>query len=280
MTVTLIITTYNWKEALALSLASVLDQEVLPLEVIVADDGSRPDTGAMIRELAARAPLPIHHCWQEDKGFRLARSRNRAIARARGEYIVLIDGDIILERHFIADHLRAARPGYFVQGTRVLLNQWLTTRVLSQGYLNASFCSQGVENRKNCLRSTILSRFFSLPSRRLPGVKTCNFAFWREHAIQVNGFNEEFVGWGREDSEFVARLMNRGIRRRNLKFNGLAYHLYHPINARNHLERNDAILERTIREQLTWCEQGLNAHLCADDRSRCRGGESGGRQSD
>jgi len=264
--VSLIITTYNWKDALAISLRSVLRQQVLPLEVIVADDGSGEDTRTMIREFAACSPVPILHSWQQDKGFRLARSRNRAIARARGDYIVLIDGDILLEKNFIFDHQRAARPGFFVQGTRVLLSRKLSARVLADGYLSANFCSQGVENRKNCIRSDFLSRLFSLTSRRLPGVKTCNFAFWRQDAIRVNGFNEEFVGWGREDSEFTARLMNSGIRRRNLKFNALAFHLYHPINDRAHLEENDRILERTIREKLTWCDKGLSAHLQMQDR--------------
>jgi len=123
-----------------------------------------------------------------------------------------------------------------------------------------------VENRKNCLRSNILARFFSFKSRRLRGVRTCNFAFWRRDAVQVNGFNEEFVGWGREDSEFTVRLMNIGIRRQNVKFNALAYHLYHPISDRKHLMENDHILQQTIDQNLCLCEHGLKQHMADDDR--------------
>jgi glycosyltransferase involved in cell wall biosynthesis len=257
----LIITTYNWKEALEASLRSAFRQTVLPREIIVADDGSRPDTGEVVNRMAAVSPVPVVHSWQEDRGFRLARSRNRAIAIARGEYIILVDGDIVLERHFVMDHLGFACSGYFIQGTRVLLGRELSELVLARKAMRPAFCSRGVENRKNCLRSRLLAQLFSFTSKSLTGVKTCNFAFYKKDAIAVNGFNEEFVGWGREDSEFTVRLLNSGIRRRNMKFNGLAYHLYHPMNDRARLENNDDILRRTIENKLSWCAQGIDQYL-------------------
>lgn len=261
MQLSLIITTYNWKEALEVSLRSAFQQTILPGEIIVADDGSRPDTGDVVERMAALSPVPVVHSWQEDKGFRLARSRNRAIARARGGYIVLVDGDIVLEPHFIEDHLDFARPGFFIQGTRVLLSRELSAQVLANKGMIPSFCRRGVENRKNCLRSKVLARLFSFTSKSLIGIKTCNFAFYKRDAIAVNGFNEEFVGWGREDSEFTVRLLNSGIRRRNMKFNGLTYHLYHPMNDRARLESNDEILRRTIMRGLTWCDRGIDQYL-------------------
>ena len=261
MDISLIITTYNWKEALGVSLASVLPQTLPPCEIIVADDGSRPDTGELVRRLAATAPVPVIHSWQEDLGFRLAMSRNRAIARARGAYIILIDGDIVVDRRFVEDHRDFARMGHFVQGTRVLLGPELTERVLTSGELRWPLLARGVENRKNCVRSLLLARLFSFRSRRLPGVKTCNFAFWREDALAINGFNEEFVGWGREDSEFTARLLNTGVRRQNLKFCALGYHLHHSMNERDRLVINDSILRRTIDEKLRRCERGVDQYL-------------------
>lgn len=261
MRISLIITTYNWKEALQLSLHSIIRQEVLPCEVIVADDGSTEETGRLIRSIADGSPIPIIHSWQQDKGFRLARSRNKAIARARGDYIILIDGDMLLERHFVQDHQQFAQQGFFVQGTRVLLSRILSEQIVQSGHLSARFCWQGVENRKNCIRSEVLAKLFSFKSKRLRGVKTCNFAFWKEDAIRVNGFNEDFIGWGREDSEFTVRLMNIGIRRQNVKFNALAYHLYHPVSDRGHLPENDRILQQTSRQKLRWCKNGLQQHL-------------------
>lgn len=261
MKVSLIITTYNWKEALEISLLSAFKQTYMPCEIIVADDGSRSDTRELVEQIASDAPVRVVHSWQEDKGFRLARSRNRAIARTTGEYIVLVDGDILLEKHFIEDHQKFARQGYFIQGTRVLLSRSLSETVLANKSMSSMYCKQGVENRKNCIRSGLLASLFSFKSSRLTGIKTCNFAFFKDDAISVNGFNEEFVGWGREDSEFTVRLLNNGVRRRNMKFNGLAYHLYHPMNDRTRLEHNDRILNDTIDQKLTWCEKGLDQYL-------------------
>ena len=263
MKITLIITTYNWKDALELSLRSALEQIEKPLEIIIADDGSTKDTAELINSIADNSRVPIVHSWQPDKGFRLAVSRNKAIARAHGKYIILIDGDILLEKHFIADHIFFSNPGYFVQGTRVLLNEKLSRRILQEKRLTASFCTHGVENKKNCLRSRLLAAFFSFRSKNLSGVRTCNFAFWRKDAIAINGFNEEFVGWGREDSEFTARLINYGLIRQNMKFNALAYHLHHPMNDRSNLEENDRLLRKTIEQGRSRCEKGISQYLGA-----------------
>lgn len=261
MEISLIITTYNWKEALHLSLQSARAQTLPPLEIVVADDGSGPDTAELVREFSLSASVPVIHSWQEDKGFRAARSRNQAIAKARGEYIILVDGDMLLEPHFIADHCAYARPGSFVQGSRALLSKEITAKLLASGSLQMPSGINGMGNRKNFLRSALFARIFSTKSRRLTGIKSCNFAFWKQDAVRVNGFNEDFIGWGREDSEFAARLLNDGITRFNLRFHAIGYHLYHPMNTRERLEVNDDILKNTIEEKRTWCERGISRHL-------------------
>lgn len=262
MKITLIITSYNWKEALSLCFESIFRQSLLPFEVIVADDGSTSDTGELVCKLARQAPFPVFHVWQEDKGFRAARIRNKAISQARGDYILLIDGDMILEKRFVEDHGRFAEIGFFFQGGRVLLSNELTEQVIEKGRL-PDFLSvrKGVENRKNCLHSNLLAGLLTKFSRGLTGIKTCNFSFWREDCLRINGFNEEFTGWGREDSEFAMRLLNAGIRRRNIRFNATAYHLYHSLNERKNLTVNDQILQNTIEKGLKWCEHGMSQHL-------------------
>ncbi len=261
MLVSLIITTYNWPEALQLSIHSVFSQSLLPAEIIVADDGSGEETVRVVSELCRQSPVPLVHSWQEDDGFRLAMSRNKAIAKARGDYIILIDGDIILERHFIEDHCSFATRGCFVQGTRVLLNEELSAQTLVRGELNLNFFSRGVENKKNCIRLPLLSRYCSFRSARIRGVKTCNFSFWKRDCLRINGFNEAFVGWGREDSEFTARLLNIGIERQNVRFKAIGYHLHHEMNTRDRLSVNDAILQETIARKRVWCDRGISQYL-------------------
>jgi len=260
MTCSLIITTYNWKEALELVLLSALKQSAMADEIIIADDGSSTSTKELIEIFTKNSNIPVIHSWQEDDGFRAAQSRNRAIAKASGEYIVLIDGDMVLHKDFIKDHLNFAKKGYFVQGGRVLLGQQRSSDLLKSKDTNISFFDNDIKNRKNSIHSDFLSVLFSHESRKLSGIKTCNMGFFRDDCYKVNGFNNNFVGWGREDSEFIVRAMNSGIKRYNLKFSAIAYHIWHKENTRASLESNDKLLENSIKNNLTFCTNGIDKY--------------------
>jgi glycosyltransferase involved in cell wall biosynthesis len=259
--VTLVITTYNWPAALDLTLRSVARQSVAPTEIVVADDGSGPETEALVTSWQGRLPMQLQHVWQADEGFRLARSRNRAIAAARGEYVIIVDGDMVLHRHFIADHVRAARHGSFIQGVRLLTGPKTASRMLDRGLLDLGFFASDIKRRRHTLRNRLLSRLVFRERTGQRAIRGCNQAYWKSDLIRVNGFNEAFVGWGREDNEIAARLYNAGISRRNLKFQALAIHLHHPLRHARAGERNDAILRATIEGGKAWCPIGLNQHL-------------------
>lgn len=260
----LIITTYNRADALAAVLKSALAQSRLPNEILVADDGSRADTADTIAAIAAQSPIPIHHIWQEDDGFRLAQSRNRALAAATGDYIIIIDGDMVLEHHFIADHIRHAQLGRFIQGSRVLLGEQATSNQLNPSHQapKLSPFNHDVHKRLSAIRLPLLSKLIARRGITTDkGIKGCNMGFFKADALAVNGFNNRFVGWGREDSEFVTRLYHNGIKRHNLKFSAIAYHLYHPEANRAALPENDALLQHTLQSQSTYCEDGVNRFL-------------------
>lgn len=257
----LIVSTYNRDDALELTLLSVLQQTELPSEVIVADDGSGDATKELIQKYRKILPIPIYHCWHEDLGFRLATIRNKAIAMANCEYIVMIDGDIIMSEHFISSHKKNARLGQFIQGSRVLLQPDLTQEVLRNKRVSFGFFAKGITNRFNTIYSPLLSAFLSFYSNKPNRIRGANLSFWKDDVIKVNGFNEDFVGWGREDSEFAVRLKNVGISRKHLKFAGFGYHLYHKESSREALRKNDLILERAISEQLISCQNGIGKYL-------------------
>ena len=264
----LIITTYNWPEALHLTLASVARQSQPPDEVVIADDGSGPQTRAVVERWRA-AGLAVEHVWQEDQGFRLARSRNRAIASTRADYILLVDGDMVLHPRFVADHLRCARPNLFIQGARPQLSA-ATTAQLLQGDGTASIgpLTPGLQRRAYALRSPLLSRIFSRTRSTLGGIQGCNQSFWRSHAIQVNGYDERFTAWGPEDREFVARLLHIGVHRRYVRHMAIAFHLHHTTRAPTAPNPFDRLLQETLARRATWTEEGLTGHLDGTRRSQ------------
>ena len=259
MKLSLIITTYNWPDSLVLTLKSIENQTISPDEIIIADDGSTYETQEVIDKFQKDSELNIIHSWQEDMGFRAAKSRNKAIVKSTGDYIILIDGDMILHHKFIQDHISQAQSGYFIQGSRVLLLEEETKRTLFEKKIKFSFFSVGLKNRKNAIYSKFLSRIFSNKKSHLRGIKSCNMSFYRQDCFNINGFNNEFEGWGREDSEFAVRLINSGIKRKNIRFNAIQFHLWHNENNKMSLDKNNLILQNAINNSIHWCENGINS---------------------
>ncbi len=257
----LIIATYNWKEALELCLQSVLAQEVLTDEIIIADDGSRSDTKDLIQKYQVLFSIPLIHVWHPDNGFQLSQIRNKAIANSSADYIIQIDGDLILHKKFIKDHLRIAEKRRYIKGSRVLINQTKSSQILISKSIKLSFFSNGITNRLNALHITLLQIFFGGKIKDPMKIRGCNMSFWKEDFIKVNGYNEAMVGWGREDSELAMRFINSKIFGKTLKFGGIAFHIYHPENSKSALSVNDEILENTIVEEITSCANGLDKYF-------------------
>lgn len=198
MLVSLMISTYNWKEALSLCLYSAFAQTVKPCEILIADDGSRDDTKQLIDKMRTKTDIPIVHVWHEDKGFRLSAIRNRSIERAKGDYIIQIDGDILLDKHFIADHLELAEKGYFVCGSRVLLGRMATARLLRGVETHPALFKQDLSFLLNAFRSHTLRLYLAnrYAKNSMLRIRGCNMAFWKEDLLRVNGYNESLEMWG------------------------------------------------------------------------------------
>jgi glycosyltransferase involved in cell wall biosynthesis len=259
MKVSLIITTYNWPDALFLVLESVRRQTRIPDEIIIADDGSGIKTSNVINDFKNDFKLNIIHSWQKDIGFRVSRSRNKAIIKSSGDYIILIDGDTILHPSFIKDHIKLSEFGCFVQGSRVMLSKNETTKVFKNMNVDNYLMESKFKKRKNSIRSNLLCKIFSNKNKKIKGIKSCNMAFYKNDCIRVNGFNNDFEGWGREDSEFIVRLINSGIKRKNIRFNLIQFHLWHKENNRLLLSNNELIFNDSIKNNLKWCDNGIKS---------------------
>jgi glycosyltransferase involved in cell wall biosynthesis len=247
MRVSVVVVTYNWPQALQLVLRALARQSTLPEEVIVSDDGSRADTRDLLTAMARDFPTRLVHLWQADDGARMSRARNRGIAAARGNYVVFLDGDMLAQRDFIADHLAFAQRGCFVQGSRVLTGERCATALLAHQQLDVGFFTADIERRRHTLR--------------VPALKSCNWGFWREDLLALNGFNEAMTGWGREDNELALRAFHMGLQRRDLRFAGLAVHLWHATRKNLVDNPNDAVLAATRASGAVRCEVGLAQHL-------------------
>lgn len=257
----LIASTYNWPEALELLLLSVLNQTVLPNEVIIADDGSREETKELIAHFQKKFPIPLIHVWQEDEGFLLSTIRNKAIAISNYNYIIQIDGDIIMNKHFIEDHLRFVQKQHYLFGSRVNIQEKLLPELFSKKIIDFNPISNGIKKRGRTIRIPFLMNFAKSKDKRSRKLRGCNMSFWKDDFIKINGYNESIMGWGMEDSEMIQRLHNIGIKGKRLKFSGVAYHVYHKEQSKKQTDINNEIERQTIEKKLTFIEKGINQYL-------------------
>jgi len=259
--ITVVISTYNHLRPLELCLGGFRNQTATPGEILIADDGSGPETRSLLEKLLPSMPCPARHLWHEDRGFRKNIILNRCLADARGDYLVLTDADCIPHPRFVEDHAALAEPGFWVQGRRCYLNEAASSsltpgqevpgwRLLFTGKISGA--AKGFRLPLPILRRDTGQR----------GIIGCNMAAWKKDLLAINGWDEEYEGWGLgEDSDLGSRLYHLGHPRKFVYGRAILYHLHHPILSRDHLPKSRARLEATIQHRKVRCTKGVDQYL-------------------
>jgi glycosyltransferase involved in cell wall biosynthesis len=259
MKISLLISTYNRPDVLAKSLAGVTLQSRSPDEVLIADDGSKQLTRDRVEAWAGSQPFPVKHIWHEDNGFRKTVILNKTVLAASGDYLVFTDGDCVPHPCFMADHAVLAESGFWVQGRRCFVREEFVPR-FAPGKTATWFwmltgkitgATKGVRWPVPIIRRDTKQR----------GIIGCNMAFWRDDILAVNGFDEDYVGWGiGEDSDIGTRLYHLGRRRKFVYGRAITFHLNHSQIPRDHHAASLARLGETIASHKIACINGLNRH--------------------
>lgn len=258
MSTTLLISTYNWPEALELVLLSVKRQSFLPNEVVIADDGSTEETSKLIQKVQKNFPIPIKHIWHKDTGFTKTVILNKALKEIESDYIIQIDGDIILHKHFVKNHINLSQKNTYLYGSRVSLNEGFSKKVLSLKKINFNWLfSKGLLRRSRAIYFPLYNTFIKSKTSNSSKLRGCNISYWRKDAYLINGYNEDFKGWGYEDYEFVQRLLNNGINSKRIKQAAIQFHIYHKEAPKGNTTIGDAILTNIIHNKVVRCQNGI-----------------------
>ena len=260
MKISLIITTFNWPEALKATLKTAIRQSLQSYEIIVADDGSGPETAKVIQEILGPSQVRWCHVRQEDTGIRQGRVKNLGVKFSTGAYLILVDHDVLMHSCFVEDHMDAAKPNIFLQGKRSFLPEACTKAVLKADcFVPPSPFLRGLENRKNAVRAPKIGRMLGRERTFQTSLRGCNLSMSRHNFLKVDGYDEVFEQlWGREDSDICYRLFHSGVRCKNLWFSALQYHLYHPVTKNRKRDRLDDELDRICSEKRTRAIKGYS----------------------
>lgn len=235
MKVSVIFSTYNspvWLEKVFWGLSQ---QTYKDFDVIVADDGSKDDTRALIEQLTSEMDMPIKHVWQPDEGFQKCRILNKAILHSDADYIIFTDGDCILRQDFIATHVAQAEPGYYLSGSYFKLPM-TTSKAITRDDVIAQRCfdkhwlyRNGLPRTRKTLKISAGPKLAQWLNRLTPtkcNLKGSNASVWRQDLLKVNGFDER-MQWGGLDRELGVRLINCGIKPKHVRYNAICVHLDH-----------------------------------------------------
>jgi glycosyltransferase involved in cell wall biosynthesis len=265
--ISVIVTTYNREDALEAVLRSLARQSDQDFEVVVADDGSRATTAEIVDAWKDKIGQRLAHVWHEDRGFRAAEIRNRAILASHGAYVIFLDGDCLPRQDFVAAHRRLAEPGWFVAGNRILLSPAFTAKVLHdklapETWSFATWFAQrmrGGINRLAALLHLPLGPLRRLRRNKWRGARSANLAVWRADLDRVDGFDADYSGWGKEDSDIIVRLLRADVKRKDGVFATGVLHLWHKQEDRGRLPHNERKLSDIIASDAIRAQRGLSS---------------------
>ena len=264
---TVIVAAYNQPDPLRLVLAALSAQTDPSFDVIVADDGSAPSSHALVERAANELGLRARVVWQPDDGFRKARAQNLASLETDAELLVFLDGDCLPFRDLIARYRRAARPGEFCTGAVVFLDSG-ATRALAESGVRAGAHERALTLRERLRALDVHWRNSVNLAGRLerPRIRGGNFAVTAKLFRDVDGYDEVFGGYGKEDSDLRNRMRNAGARGMSLWHRAFVAHLARDVVQRAGLrERPPADLYRAGKQRVR-ARVGISSHAAARAR--------------
>lgn len=262
-----IVSTYNAEAWLEKVLFGYLLQTYRNFELVIADDGSGPQTQKLIAAFEARAPFPVRHVWHEDRGYRRQKILNEAILHACYDYLVFSDGDCVPRADFLEVHAANARRGYFLSGGYCKLGMDLSWRIgpddiATGACFNPAWLSvherMGLSNRLKLGAGRRTARFLDAVTPTKATFNNCNVSAWKKDLLSVNGYDER-MKYGGADREIGERLVNRGVRGIQIRHRAVCVHLDHsrPYKTAASLAENREIRVETRRLKRVWTPWGI-----------------------
>ncbi len=264
-----IISTYNNPTWLQKVLWGYTCQTVMPDEIIIADDGSRDETRKLIDSFRDR--LPVKHVWHPDNGFQKCRILNMAILEATSDYLIFTDQDCIPRNDFVEVHLKYAQKGYLLSGGYVRLPMELSKNIIEEDIRSGNAFSLrwslkgGLPLNFKCtklIKSKVFTQLMNFITPTRATWNGCNSSGWKADMLTINGFNEE-MQYGGQDREFGERLVNLGLRSKQIRYSAILLHLDHsrPYKTPESIAKNVSIRKNTRKNKIIETPRGIKQYL-------------------
>lgn len=260
---TVVVCTYQRPRHLRRGLLSLAVQRGLPqaFEVVVSDDGSQDETADVVADFARIVDFPVAWTTHPHTGYHVSRTRNDGVRLARGNYLVLLDGDCIVPHDHLARQLEFRRPGTVAIGDCCRLDEVASQRVTDDAVVSGEYqqWAPAADRARLWTRHRRAWWYNLIRHPRKPVLIGNNVGLWHADYARVNGYDENYRGWGCEDDDFGRRLRWAGCRLRSILGRTWAYHLWHPPDPTmpSRWREGANVKYYLARQRMPWCEQGL-----------------------
>jgi hypothetical protein len=191
------------------------------------------------------------------------------VAASKAPYLLFLDGDCVLPADHVAVHLAHRKPGWAMVGDCVRLDEMQSNRLTEDVIRYSAFLEWGPRGEWRRLKKQDRKfRFYNwLGHPRKPNkLKSGNVGIWRSDYEMVNGFDENYRGWGCEDDDLGVRLRQAGVRLGSILRWTRSYHLWHPKDPSTPVRWSDGPnVKYFLRAgRLTRCRNGLKKRSLRD----------------
>jgi len=262
MSTSVIISTYNNPDWLEKVLWGYQAQDISDFELVIADDGSTEETEQLIQQVKENSDLSIQHIWHEDRGFQKSQILNKATVASSGDYLIFTDGDCIPRPDFVSTHLHHAEENTFLSGGYCKLPMKLSQEIRKEDILSGKafqlswLKAKGLTGLSQQIKTGLTPPFNALADNITPTKPTwngCNASTKKSYILQVNGHNED-MQYGGQDREMGQRLINLGLKAKQIRHRAVLLHLDHargyatPESIRKNKQiRAETLLHKTLR---------------------------------
>jgi GT2 family glycosyltransferase len=244
---------------------------VAPDEVLIADDGSSEDLRNAAETVATELPFPVTHVWQPDEDYRLARSRNNAISAASGDVIAFLDQDTLPHSTWLATYVKHISEGRVCTGYVLQIPEGLRDNISTETVLSGEFESwhepsefKKLDQLQRKFEFYALMRGLGLGIRGRPAIAFGNACAMKSDLLKINGFDEEYIGWGQEDDDCGWRLYMAKVKPVPLVNSALVSHIPHETRRAADWKAGANIVRYRADRTSCRCAQGLDSHPHAD----------------
>ncbi len=270
LSITVIISTYNKTDWLEKVLWGYALQTYKNLEVMIADDGSDDKTEALINDFRKTFPFPLRHIWHEDRGYMRQTILNEAILAAKGDYIIMTDGDCIPKNDFVEVHASLAKKGHFLSGGYCKLSLNLSKQISRKDVQDGTcFDFKWLKDKEklglsNTLKLASGEKMAKILDKFTPTNATfnnCNSSGWKSDFVLINGYDER-MQYGGPDRDFGERLENAGVSGIQIRHRAITLHLDHPRGYKNQesIDKNLAIRAFNKKNKVIETDFGIRQH--------------------